>query len=461
MWVQEGGDCKDADENISGSSLSSFRSRFWLSNRNKKKQTITTIGIPMRKPKKNKPKQNNNPQKDVNKQTKQETKMETDSNEEKERESSPFSSPKMQGAQRSVTLSPAQFIENAGSKKTKKFDLDGLMNNKVDDISMVTIDDGKMDDDALQKWIDADDDDYDDGDVTMDGDFTVDDKDQIEDDAVDPNLDLTIIGKQIAYLFDAVPVDPNENESDNDNNVKKQEVNEDNFYDDLNEKPLYIAQAFKGLDIKNENEWDNCLNNNKENENGLLIIELYSQIFGASNVMYSLIDEILFNKKQENDKIEFVRLSSEKLNEINIIKDVINDFECYISTPIPTYIFVKDGKKIDLLKGTKPGDFEKLIDKYSKNKEVNQDENGLFADETAKKYKSILTERPSSSYLVSTMNWMNNNKENKSQASNVENIKNLINKLDISSNQTTKLSKKNKKSSSSISCGTSTQSMFY
>ena len=414
----------------------------------------------MNKPKKNKPKQNNNPQKDANKQTKQETEMETDCNEEKERES-PFSSPKMHEAQRSGTLSPAQFIENAGSKKTKKFDLDGLMNNKVDDISMVTIDDGKMDDDALQKWIDADDDDddYDDGDVTMDGDFAVDDKDQVEHDAVDPNLDLTIVGKQIAYLFDAVPVDPNQ--SDTDNNVKKQKEIEDNIYDDLNEKPLYIAQAFNGLDIKNENEWENCLNNTIQNENGLLIIELYSKIFGPSNVMYSLIDEILFNKKQENDKIEFVRLSSEKLNEINVIKDVINDFECYISTPIPTYIFVKDGKKIDLLKGTKPGDFEKLIDKYSKNKEENQDENGLFADETAKKYKSILTERPSSSYLVSTMNLMNNNKENKSQASNVENIKNLINKLDISSNQTTKLSKNAKKSSSSISCGTSTQSMFY
>jgi len=468
MWVQEGGDCKDADENISSSSLSSaFRSRFWLSNltRNKKKQTITTIGIPMRKPKQNKPKptkQNNKSQKSVTiekkatNETKQETKMEIDCEEEKEREmsESPVASPIMEGIRRNVALSPAQFIENIGLKTRKSFDADDVNNNnKVDDISMFTIDDGKMDDDALQQWIDADD--YDDGDITMDGDLIIaDDKNEAD----NKELDLTIIGKQIAYLFDAVPVHPNEVYDDIIDNGKKQEENEENF-DDLS-KPLYISQAFNGLDIKKESEWQNCLNNNKQNVDNLLIIELYSKIFGPSNVMYSMIDEILVNKKQENNNIEFVRLSSEKLNEIDIIKQVINDYQCFISTPIPTYIFIKNGKKIDLLKGTQPTEFEGLIDKYLMNQDENEE---LFTSETTMKYKSILKERPSSSYLISTMNIINNNKENKSQNSNVENIKNLIKNLDIDSNQTTKLSKKttNSSSTSTISCGTSTQSMFF
>lgn len=429
-----------------GSSLSSFRNRFWLSNRNRKKQTITTIGIPMWKAKQNqaKNKENNNPQKSVNTESKQKTK--TDGYvEEKEREisESPVLSPKLQGVQRNVALSPAQFIQNAGSKKTQSFDIDQETNDTVDDIPMYTIDDGKMDEEALQKWIDSDD--YDDGDITMDGDFNADDNDQNKNHAIDTNLDLTIIGKQIAYLFDAVPVDPKDDDTDNDNG-KIKEADAGNFAHSLNDTPLYIAQPFNGLDIKEESEWEKCLNNNKQNENALLIIELYSKMFGPSNVMYSMIDEILYKKKQENNKIEFVRLSSEKLNEIDIIKQIINDYQCFISTPIPTYIFIKNGKKIDLLKGTQPTEFEKLIDEYSKNKEESNQ------GERPKKYKSILKDRESFLFVT------NANKENKSQASNVENIKNLIKNLDIDPNQTTKLSKKNK---NSISHGTSTQSMSY
>ena len=472
-----------------GSSLSpAFRSRFWFSNINKKKQTITTIGIPMNKPKQNNHKQtksegDSNVEKKVTNEPKQETKMETD---EKEKESeiseSSVTSPKMQGIQQTVALSPAQFIQNVGSQ-TMISDADEV-NKKVDDIEMFMASDGKMDDDALQEW---DCDDYDDTDIAMAGDMD-------DNQANDTDLDLTIVGKKLSYLFDAVPVGNTDHIDNTDNNHNdfagnylkgsnyweldkdtKQSKNEENKeveenFDDL-AKALYIPQPFNGLDIKKESEWEVCLNNNKDNVNGLLIIELYSEIFGPSNVMYSMIDEILVNKRKElenknnDNKIEFVRLSSEKLNEINVIKEVINDYECYISTPIPTYIFIKCGQKIDTLKGTQPTEFERLLDKYLENQDENEE---LFASDSFMtdplmpriKYKSILKERPKTSYLMSTINLINNDKENKPQNSNVENIRNLIKNMDISSNQTTRLSKRNKSTSTSTSTSTSWNNVY-
>ncbi len=43
-------------------------------------------------------------------------------------------------------------------------------------------------------------------------------------------------------------------------------------------------------------------------------------------------------------------------------------FNKHFSTPIATYIFIKNGIKIDELKGAQPRQFEQLIDKHLKKK---------------------------------------------------------------------------------------------
>ena len=42
------------------------------------------------------------------------------------------------------------------------------------------------------------------------------------------DLDLTIIGKQLAYLFDAVPVDPNDSNTDFENDDKNDKIQAEN-----------------------------------------------------------------------------------------------------------------------------------------------------------------------------------------------------------------------------------------
>eukprot|EP01083_Nonionella_stella_P224556 799222_1 len=80
------------------------------------------------------------------------------------------------------------------------------------------------------------------------------------------------------------------------------EIESDEFDETSNKDEIewdnYMPKIFNGLDIEKEFEWEGCIQYTKQNK-ALLIIEVYSKVFGPSNVMYPFIDDILHKKKQK------------------------------------------------------------------------------------------------------------------------------------------------------------------
>merc|ERR1719445_1484787 len=121
---------------------------------------------------------------------------------------------------------------------------------------------------------------------------------------------------------------------------------------------------------------------------GLLVVELYSTMFGASDVMYQFIDEILHNKP--GNKVQFVRLNVAKMQEIAVIKSLL----CLIFGDAyeaiePSYVFIKNKAIMHWLEGTKPTEFAQLVDEYMDSADAQSEE---VEERTEKqiKYTSIL-----------------------------------------------------------------------
>merc|ERR1712129_343635 len=121
---------------------------------------------------------------------------------------------------------------------------------------------------------------------------------------------------------------------------------------------------------------------------GLLVVELDSTMFGASDVMYQFIDEILHNKPC--NKVQFVRLNVAKMQEIAVIKSLL----CLIFGDAyeaiePSYVFIKNKAIMHWLEGTKPTEFAQLVDEYMDSADA-QSEEVERTEEKQIKYTSIL-----------------------------------------------------------------------
>lgn len=150
------------------------------------------------------------------------------------------------------------------------------------------------------------------------------------------------------------------------------------------------VQRFKGLDVKKWSEWTECMEFSKEK--GLVVVEVYSVVFGPSEVMYPFIEDIV--QRTENKKrVKFVRLSLHTMSSMEVVHEAIVDHKHYYPSPIPTFLLIKNGKKVAQLKGTQPAELGKLIEKQLR---VQTQPRAVTAPVTpvSMKYKSILERSP-------------------------------------------------------------------
>eukprot|EP01083_Nonionella_stella_P107035 309530_1 len=402
MWVQEGHDSKESGDAASSHNPSLF-SRIYSHAPSRSKQSVTTIGIPMKSTSpKPQPSQN---QKSI-------SNMNVAIADEKDEEESPQDSPQESPVPVSPVpplksvftppISPAVFLQNMKQK---------CVTDPIREEDHA-VDDG-------------------DHDVPM---FTVDeDSNHIEhtdqmDEVSNGLWDLAIVGKKlnIPILADYPNITQDEEDDDEDESMSNHQESDEKYY---------IPRVFDGLDIERASEWERCIEYT-QHKNGLLIAEVYSSTFGVSDVMYPFIDEILQNKPTKN--IKFIRLRMHKMKTLKEIKQVITDHASFVSSPIPMYIFIKNGTKVDTLYGAKLIEFERLIDEYTKDEPQRPQTAPI-------KYTSIWTQRPETSLSLAASPVKN--KENQSIQSNiqsterVENITNLIKDWDVNQYQTTRLSK--------------------
>merc|ERR1719445_350205 len=164
---------------------------------------------------------------------------------------------------------------------------------------------------------------------------------------------------------------------------------------------------------------------------GLLVVELYSTMFGASDVMYQFIDEILHNKP--GNKVQFVRLNVAKMQQIAVIKSLL----CLIFGDAyeaiePSYVFIKNKAIMHWLEGTKPTEFAQLVDEYMDSadaqSEVERTEETQIKYTSILKSKSLRTSVASSPSKGSKLSKVEEESEPFKQ-SEAENIRNLIRHL--------------------------------
>jgi len=121
----------------------------------------------------------------------------------------------------------------------------------------------------------------------------------------------------------------------------------------------YIPQKFQGVDVKKWSEWTKCMDFSKQN--GIVVVEVYSVVFGPSNAMYPFIAEIV---NQRADCVKFVRLSLHTMSTMEVVHDTIKDHQHYYPSPEPMFLIIKNGKQMGQLKGTKPAELSTLIEKH-------------------------------------------------------------------------------------------------
>merc|ERR1711971_249937 len=122
------------------------------------------------------------------------------------------------------------------------------------------------------------------------------------------------------------------------------------------------TSSFSGLDVSSWEDWEHCVE--FMDDGGLIIAEVYSKAFGPSEAMYDIIGDII-RRKAQNMSVEFVRLSLQSLKGIEPVREAIVDYDRYTATPIPLYFFLKHGKKVGQLDGTKPYELGVLIDRFA------------------------------------------------------------------------------------------------
>jgi len=180
------------------------------------------------------------------------------------------------------------------------------------------------------------------------------------------------------------------------------------------------VQKFKGLDVKKWSEWTECIEFSKQK--GLVVVEVYSVVFGPSEAMYPFIEDIV--ERTENKKrVKFVRLSLHTMSSMEVIHEAIVDHKHYYPSPLPTFLFIKNGKKVAQLTGTQPDELGKLIEK-----QLNAQPRAATApvSPVSVKYKSILERSPGKKARTSSSMFQTPRKVPVTVEEKGENIMNLL-----------------------------------
>lgn len=156
-----------------------------------------------------------------------------------------------------------------------------------------------------------------------------------------------------------------------------------NIIDPATDVPPEPVVQLQPINVVNPQQWEKCL---KFSYAQLIVVEIYSSFFGPCEVMDTYIQTILenVNCKVQLD-VEFIRIDIGEL-EKHIIHENINKKErdtqsdgvlwqkggirelesfCGFCSPIPTYLFFKNGHKVAELKGAHPKKFQDFVCDYA------------------------------------------------------------------------------------------------
>ena len=148
----------------------------------------------------------------------------------------------------------------------------------------------------------------------------------------------------------------------------------------------YIPQKFKGLDVKRWSEWTESMEFSKQS--GLIVVEVYSVVFGPSDAMYPFIEDLV---RHRPDRVRFIRLSLHTMSTMEVVHEAIVDHKDYYPSPFPTFVLIKNGKKVGQLTGTKPAELGTLIEKHVA---MQQRAATVPVSPVSVKYRSILQRKP-------------------------------------------------------------------
>lgn len=152
------------------------------------------------------------------------------------------------------------------------------------------------------------------------------------------------------------------------------------------------ASRFDGLEVKAWADWEHCVDFMRGG--GLIVAEVYSKVFGPSLPMYPFIADIVRRKTLRGVRIEFVRLSLRSLKGIELVREAIVDYDRYAATPIPLFFFLKNGKKVGQIDGAKPKELSALIDRFASREEPRGGRTlSETAQQTPQRFESILAKQ--------------------------------------------------------------------
>jgi len=170
------------------------------------------------------------------------------------------------------------------------------------------------------------------------------------------NLDHCVNGTGFSINSASYPTDSDDEEPAAGSTTTKEAVEPSKWISSLES---YLPPKFKGVDVKKWSEWTECMEFSKQN--GIVVVEVYSVVFGPSEAMYPSVAEIV---NQQRDRVKFVRLSLHTMSTMEVVHDAIKDHQHYYPSPEPTFLIMKNGKQMGQLKGTKPAELGKLIKKH-------------------------------------------------------------------------------------------------
>jgi len=180
----------------------------------------------------------------------------------------------------------------------------------------------------------------------------------------------------------------------------------------------YIPLKFKGLDVKQWAQWTECMEFSKGD--GLIVVEVYSVVFGPSEAMYPFIDEMVRHRPKQ---VRFVRLSLHTMSSMEVVHEAIVDHKHYYPTPEPVFLLIKNGKKVGQLQGTKPAELGTLIEKHMT---AQQRAATAPVSPLSVKYTSILQRKPRKRTSSSMFQTPRKRVSVSVEARGAENIRNLL-----------------------------------
>ena len=83
-------------------------------------------------------------------------------------------------------------------------------------------------------------------------------------------------------------------------------------------EPVASESQFEGLDVRRWQDWEHCVEFMRRG--GLVVAEVYSKVFGPSEVMFPLVADVI-RRKAQSHSIQFVRLSLQSMKGIELVRE--------------------------------------------------------------------------------------------------------------------------------------------